>query len=264
MKLLTLTAKTRTVANHNSYADFAAHTNSTVDTNSHNTLLPPPAQGQLSPGLAHEIRNPLSNINLSVAMLESIIKNDDLKIYLDIIMRSSRRINDLITELLKHQQADEVLVEEHSFHQLLDDVLEIAGDRITLRNITVRKDYDTRDRKIGMNRLRMKIALTNIIINAIDAMTPEKGILKLVTKSFYGKYILQIKDNGCGISKGDLKHIFKPYFTNKQGGLGIGLSTAYEILQSDHVGVKVESEEGEGTCFTLSFDNLIRRPPLQL
>jgi signal transduction histidine kinase len=262
METFTPDTNTRTVANHDLYADFSAHINSTVDTNSHNSLLPPPARGQLTPGLAHEIRNPLTNINFSVGMLESLIKNDDLKIYLDIIMRSSRRINDLITELLKYQQADEAPVEEHSIHQLLDNVLEIAGDRIILRNITVRKDYDTQDCKIGMNRLRMKIALTNIIINAIDAMTPEKGILELVTKSIYGKYILQIKDNGCGISREDLKHIFRPYFSNKQGGLGLGLSTAYEILQSDHVGIKVESEEGEGTCFTLSFDNLIKHPSL--
>ena len=66
--------------------------------------------------------------------------------------------------------------------------------------------------------------------------------------------MIQIEDNGCGISKENLKYIFKPYFTNKPGGLGLGLATTYDILQSNHVGVNVESEEGKGTRFILSFE----------
>jgi signal transduction histidine kinase len=100
----------------------------------------------------------------------------------------------------------------------------------------------------------MQIALTNIIINAIDAMPSENGELKLTTKSIDGKYIIQVEDNGCGISKANLKHIFKPFFTKKPGGLGLGLATTYHILKSNHVGIDVESEEGKGTLFILSFD----------
>jgi signal transduction histidine kinase len=99
----------------------------------------------------------------------------------------------------------------------------------------------------------MKIALTNIIVNAIDAMS-QKGELKIITKSIERKYAIQIEDNGCGISREDLKNIFKPYFTNKPGGLGLGLAATCDILQSNHVGVFVESEEGKGTRFILLFD----------
>src|SRR6185503_12817275 len=77
--------------------------------------------------LVHEVRNPLTNINLAVEMLGSAIKDNQLKVYLDIITRSSIRINSLICDLLKHQQ-NEVQVEKHSMHQLLDEVLEMAGD----------------------------------------------------------------------------------------------------------------------------------------
>ena len=214
--------------------------------------------------LAHEVRNPLSNINLAVEMLKSIIRHDDQKIYLDIITRSSIRINDLIKELLKYQQADEVQAEKHSIHQLLDEILAMNEDRIMLKNITVRKDYTIQDCKIVLNRPKMKIALTNIIINAIDAMTSGKGELKLVTKSIDGKYVIQIEDNGCGISKGNLQYIFKPYFTNKPGGLGLGLATTYDILRSNHVGVNVESGEGEGTRFILLFKKSNAEAPLML
>lgn len=106
-----------------------------------------------------------------------------------------------------------------------------------------------------MNEVKMKIALTNIIINAIDAMTAGKGELRLVAKSTNGKYRIQIADNGCGISKVNLKHIFKAYFTNKPNGLGLGLTKTYEILRSNHVWANVESEEREGTCFTLLFED---------
>jgi len=208
---------------------------------------------EFATALIHEVRNPLTNINLAVEMLGSAIKDNQLKIYLDIITRSSIRINSLICDLLKHQE-NEVPVEKHSIHQLLDEVLEMAGDRMRLKKISVLKDYTSNDCKIELNRLEMLIGLTNIVVNAIDAMTPGKGELKLVTKSIDGMRVIQIEDNGCGISKENLKNIFKPYFTNKESGLGIGLATTYNILRSNNVGINVESEEGRGTRFILTFE----------
>jgi signal transduction histidine kinase len=210
-------------------------------------------QAQFAFALVHEVRNPLTNINLAIEMLGSAIQDNQLKIYLDIITRSSIRINSLICDLLKHQE-NEVQVEKHSIHQLLDEVLEMAGDRVRLKKIAVWKDYTSNDSKIELNRLEMLIGLTNIVVNAIDAMTPGKGELKLATKSINGRHVIQIEDNGCGISKENLKNIFKPHFTNKVGGLGIGLATTYNILRSNNVGVKIESEEGQGTRFILTFE----------
>ena len=146
--------------------------------------------------------------------------------------------------------------EKHSIHQLLDEVLAMTEDRIMLKNIRVRKDYTTLDCKIWVNKEKIKIALINIIINAIDAMPSKKGKLKLVTKSINGKCIIEIEDNGIGISKQNLKNIFKPYFTNKAGGLGLGLSTTLDILHSNHARVKVHSDEGIGTRFILSFEGI--------
>jgi signal transduction histidine kinase len=210
--------------------------------------------------LAHEIRNPLTNINLSVELIEAEVKNDDLKLYIDIIKRSSVRINGLINELLRYQQTDEVPADKHSTHQLLDEILETAKDRIALKNITVKKEYAVQECKIVLNRPKMKMALTNIIINAIEAMETDKGQLSLVTKSMGDKYIVEIKDNGCGISKDNLQYIYKPFFTNKPGGLGFGLAIAYDILRSDLVGVSVRSKKGEGTRFVLMFDKNIPTP----
>jgi len=202
--------------------------------------------------IAHELRNPLTNIQLSVKMIESVIEDDKLKIFLDIIMRSTTRINDLIVELLKYNQ-DEVQSEKCSVHQLLDEVLELVKDRLDLKNISVRKNYK-QDCKLILNRPEMKIALTNIIVNAIEAMTTGQGQLKLATRSVKNKYGVLIQDNGCGIGKEQLKKIFKPYFTTKPTGLGVGLAATYNIFRSNDVRVNVESKKGKGTRFTLLFD----------
>lgn len=239
--------------NFDSYLTPATYTNNHYKLPVTHEIAKDPS-AQFTSALAHEIRNPLANINLSVGILESSIQDTELKLYLDIIARSSNRINSLITDLLKYQQADENKPEKHSILPLLEEVLEMAWDRIRLKNISVRKDYAPHDCKILMNRPEMKIALTNIIINAIDAMNTEKRELRLVTKSVGSKFIMRVEDNGCGIKKKNLKNIFKPYFTTKPDGLGVGLGATYDILRSNNVGVNVESELGKGTCFILLFD----------
>ncbi|MEO5564637.1 MAG: ATP-binding protein [Chitinophagaceae bacterium] len=206
--------------------------------------------------LAHEVRNPLTNINLSLALIRAAKNDNDRKIYLDIIARSSERITNLVNELLTCQETTEVKIQvlEYSIPELLDEVLEMTKDRIALKNIKVAKEYAAQNCKTVLDRPKMKIALTNIVVNAIDAMASTKGKLTLGAKTIDGKYVVQIEDNGCGISQENLKHIFKPFFTNKPSGLGLGLSTTYDILWSNHVSVVVKSIEKKGTSFTLTFE----------
>jgi signal transduction histidine kinase len=207
--------------------------------------------------LAHEVRNPLTNINLSIDMLNSAITDVELKTYVDIITRSSKRINHLINALLLYQEAKEPETTKHSLHHLLDEALMLNADRIMLKKIGVRKEYGAGDGKICVDKAKIGIALTNIIINAVEAMSAQGGELTLVTRSIANKYVIEITDNGTGIKKEQLQDIFKPHFTNKPGGMGLGLSTTLEILKNNHVVIDVSSEEGRGTCFILFFDKVI-------
>ena len=211
----------------------------------------------LAMGLTHKVRNPLTNIILAVELLQHHVTSDLQRSYLDIITRASERINTLVTELTEAQQDQHTEEGLHSLHQLLDEVLMMTDDRIRLKNITVIKDYFKEDHSMIQKGVEMKIALTNIIINAIDAMKDQSGVLKLVTTAENGNYSLAIEDNGCGISADDLEHIFNPFFTRKTGGLGIGLATTCDILKANNVKIEVESEEGRGTKFILSFTNAI-------
>ena len=243
----TITLNFKRVRNHlsvNPFKFLIAHKNVQKD------------PGQLASALAHEVRNPLATINLAVHLLKAPTRVYDNNIYLAIITKASEQINDLINDLIKAWQPAEMQPGKYPVHELLDEALALTEDRILLKNITVRKDYSTLDCKILVNRQKIKIALTNIIINAIDAMSAEKGKLKLITRSMNGKCIIEIEDNGIGISKGNLKNIFTPFFTDKAGGMGLGLSTTMDILHSNHATAEVESEEGKGTRFILSFERI--------
>ena len=231
------------------------------------STLVPVKSTQQKPGpmasLAHEIRNPLSTINLSAEMLKSIVTTDEEKMFLEMIIRGSMRINAILTDLHTTFRADVVPPEKNSIHQLLDEVLAMAGDKIMLNHVRIRKLFAAKDSKMVMNRPQIKIALTNIIINAIDAMTEGKGELTLTTKSVDHGCVVQIEDNGCGISRENLKKIFKPYFTNKPDGLGIGLATTQSILRSNHIRLHVKSVEGKGTSFILMFQKTNQVKPSQ-
>lgn len=206
--------------------------------------------------LAHEIRNPLSNIGMAVDMLRSPSSPEDQQLYLDIIMRGSVRINDLVTGLLTATYVGDQRSERFPVDQLLDEALARTRDRLTMKNVLVTREYTAQGYKILANKERMKIALTNILINAIDAMPSADAKLTLVTRCVDGICSVEIRDNGMGIGKEDLEKIFTPYFTTKPNGLGLGLSTTLDILRSNKVKVIVESEKGLGTNFILSFDEV--------
>ncbi len=206
----------------------------------------------MSQALAHEIRNPLTNINLSIGLLEPLLPNENMQAYLDIIKRNSIRINALLNNFLNIQKTGSG-IETHSLSGLLDEALLILGDRIHLKNIRVHKYFSVPDIMVKVNGPEILLALTNIILNAVDAMRPNEGELTLFTRILEDEFSIQIEDNGCGMGTNELDKIFDTYYTTKTGGIGVGLSTTQNILYSNQVGIKVGSEIGKGTIFTLTF-----------
>lgn len=209
--------------------------------------------GRVVRTLAHEIRNPLTNVNLAVEQLESESEDEELKFYFDIIKRNSKRINDLITELLQSSKPADVKPTRKSMNAVLDATLLLAIDRIELKSIRVIKDYSKDICDVMVDESKIQIALLNIIINAVEAMPQQGGVLKLITKAVDGRCVVIIEDNGSGIAPENIGRLFEPYFTGKTSGVGLGLATTHNILQSHDATVEVESELNDGTRFTLSF-----------
>jgi len=210
------------------------------------------ATGRLVRTLAHEVRNPLSNIHMSLEQL-AYSANDEDKIYLNIIDRNGRRINDLITELLTSSRPSEVAFRRVSLQQIVESTISAAFDRITLKQIQVSVNAPEVPYIILADPDKLKIALLNIVINAVEAMENGKGSLQVQLNTSEEAYVLEITDNGCGIPSENLGRLFEPYFTSKRNGIGLGLASALNILQAHQATVEVKSRLGEGTTFAVAF-----------
>lgn len=200
--------------------------------------------------LAHEVRNPLNNINLSLEQLSIEMKSEDAQMYLEIITRNSKRIEMLIKQLLGASRP-EIVMQQTDLKTVLDESIAAANDRILLRHITLTKKYPDTAAPITADNEKLKIAFLNIIINAVEAME-DHGLLVISLSDEGQNYKLLISDTGCGISEENLSRLFEPYFTAKKNGLGLGLAATMTILESHKATVEVKSEMGTGTTFIIT------------
>ncbi|QRR03711.1 hybrid sensor histidine kinase/response regulator [Dyadobacter sandarakinus] len=203
--------------------------------------------------LAHEVRNPLTNVNLSAEQLEMELVDDDQKFYTQIIKRNCNRINDLITQLLQPSNTLDVNLVESPIHAVLVDAIGAALDRVQLKRIQIVNEFADDDLIIPLDPVSLQMAFLNLITNAIEAMEEDRGILRISTR-FLGDGIQVIfEDNGSGIAEEHIERIFEPYFTGKDNGMGIGLSTTMSIIHAHHGKIDVQSSLGTGTTFTIHF-----------
>jgi len=204
---------------------------------------------RISRTLAHEIRNPLNNIDLAAEQIGLGMPN--INTFTEIIRRNSKRIGALITELL-HGTPNIVLTENSlSLQQIVEESLSLAQDRMMLKKIKLDTNYANEVITIKADSNKLKIAFLNIIINAIEAMQPDKGELTVVLKKENSKAIVSIKDNGCGIAEENIPLLFEAYFTDKKNGLGLGLSTTNNIIKLHNGELNVFSKLNEGTNFVI-------------
>jgi signal transduction histidine kinase len=211
--------------------------------------------GRLARVIAHEIRNPLTNIGLAADQLKSELpENEDAAMLLEMINRNGTRINQLITDLLSSTKFSELNYDKTSINELLDEALELASDRVQLKKITVQKNYSKDICDIKADKEKIKIAFLNIIVNAVEAMPPERGLLRLKTQGKENKCIITITDNGTGMDKETVSKLFEPYFTNKAKGNGLGLTNTQNIILNHKGTIEVESELGKGTSFIITLN----------
>jgi PAS domain S-box-containing protein len=205
--------------------------------------------------LAHEVRNPLTNINLSVEQLKPEINTEDANIYLDIIARNCGRIDGLISELLDLSRPAEISLQKTGLREIVESTLAAASDRIALKSIRVELVFPERPAFVMADKEKLKIAFLNILINAVEAVASQSGVITIAIREEGPQhYKVLINDNGGGIPEENISRIFEPYFTSKTNGFGLGLAATWNILQSHRAGVDVMSQLGEGTSFMLTFD----------
>ncbi|MFY0253241.1 ATP-binding protein [Chitinophaga sp. 30R24] len=211
--------------------------------------------GRIARVIAHEVRNPLTNILLAVSQFkeeEIVSTSEDTLLFTDIIERNCTRINQLITELLHSTRMIELHMAPHGINELIEKALLLSQDRLQLNGITLKKNLVSPDIMVNTDEEKVVIAFLNIIINAIEAMTPGKGILTITTTKSQDKAKLLISDNGVGIAEDKLARLFDPFYTNKAKGTGLGLTSTQNILLNHKGTIHIDSETGKGTVFTIA------------
>ena len=209
------------------------------------------ALGQLSAGLAHEIRNPLASIAGAVGILQRSSQAGQKQTEcLEIISREGQRLNQLLTNFLdfarprppKYQPADPV--------KLLDSVVDLASHAIGKKPIRLRNDSRSRLAPLECDPELLKQVLLNLVINAFQAM-PEGGDVALSAHPAGEKLLIQVKDQGGGVREEHRDKIFDPFFTTKENGTGLGLAVAHQIVEQHGGILTAEANPDRGMTFSV-------------
>jgi len=215
------------------------------------------AVGTLTAGVAHELNNPINNITLTAEMLkedyEQLSNEQRLEMIQDLIDQAERS-QKIVRNLLDFARETEIRAEHLNVKELLDDTLKLATNQIKLAKVKVRVDAPSALPPIYGDRQQLRQVILNLVLNAIDAM-PKGGALLLSAANSSERDHLEIKveDTGTGIPAHVLPKIFDPFFTTKSGtaGNGLGLSVSLGIIRSHGGDIRVNTDAGKGTCFTL-------------
>jgi PAS domain S-box-containing protein len=203
--------------------------------------------------LAHEVRNPLTNINLAAESLEAEAEDDSLDFYIDIIKRNATRIDTLITEVLNSAKQKEVQTILQPIEPIVEKAISNVKDRADFQGITISQQLDTDNILIPLSASQFEIVLNNLLINAIEALeNTEDAKVTISGKVEEDKFVLKVQDNGSGIEEEKIEQLFEPYFTSKNNGMGLGLSATLSIIHAHKAFIDVKSELGVGTTFEIS------------
>jgi two-component system sensor histidine kinase HydH len=207
------------------------------------------AIGQLSAGLAHEIRNPLGSIEGAANILDQPETSGDLRHeFLGIIKKECRRLNRLLTNLLDFARPRPPAFHVADLGTLVDSVIALLSHTAEQSNITIRKAVSASLPAVEIDAEQIKQVVLNLGINAIQAM-PDGGALEFTLTRDDAAVVLSVKDEGEGIPLEDLDKIFDPFFTTKDSGTGLGLSVAYQIVSQHGGALEAQRNPLKGMTF---------------
>lgn len=210
--------------------------------------------GRLAGGLAHEIKNPLSTLNINLQLMDEDwgdLQNSQgrqLKSKIDLLRNEVRRLEEILSDFLRFARDTETNPVECDVNGLMDEVVDFISPEAQALNIQVRKGFAADLPRCKADVDLLKQAMLNIIINAEQAM-PDGGELMVRTGRAGRHVTIDITDTGVGIPKDRLEDVFQVYFSTKKGGTGLGLPTARRIIEGHNGQVVVQSEVGKGTNF---------------
>ena len=214
-------------------------------------------------GFAHEIRNPLTSIRTFIELAP--IRRDDayfMDEFSSVVKDDVSRIERLIHEILGYARYMEPKLAEENINDIIMSCILFVQVKAEQVGITIAHELADHLPRMLLDRQQIKQVVLNLLINAMDAITSGQGRITIrthvLTKPEGGVWVqIKIADTGCGISEGDLEHIFDPFYTTKHKsdeheGTGLGLVIVHQIIQQHSGQIEVESQVGQGTTFIIS------------
>jgi len=213
------------------------------------------ALGELTTSISHELSNLLEDIDKTTKIaIEKNEKNESITNELDNIKKSSDLSKNVFKELFEFSKASGHIQEKKpvNINNIIEEVLLILKVN---KNITFKIDFDNSITPLNLIRQKIKQVVINIIMNGIDACQDNKPVISITTGKlqFYFGFFIKITDNGKGIPENVKKQLFKPFFTTKKTGTGLGLSVCNDIIKEHNGSIKVFSEPGKGSTFIINF-----------
>jgi signal transduction histidine kinase len=217
--------------------------------------------GKLAMGLAHEIKNPLTGIKTFTEFLAERYDNPKFREeFLRVVPAEVARINRIVTSLSDFAKPPLLKLQPVDVQQILADTVTLLSNDCLKRNVQVTKQFDAEAIYLTADPAALKQAVLNLCLNALDAM-PKGGTLSVSAQLEETQAILRISDTGTGIAPEHLPTLFNPFFTTKEGGMGLGLAVVKQII-TQHLGtIRVESNVGYGTTFEIRLPHAVRLKP---
>jgi two-component system sensor histidine kinase HydH len=208
------------------------------------------ALGELSAGLAHEIRNPLGALEGAVQILQRPeLPTDTRHEFVEMAGKEVGRLKALLTSFLdfaRPQPPEKTLIEPVL---LLESVVRLAAETAKMAKVQILVEAQEAA-PIAVDAEQIKQVLLNLVLNAVQAM-PEGGQVVLRARQEDGSVLLEIADQGSGIAPENLERIFDPFFTTRASGTGLGLSIAHQIVHGHGGQISVHNNQGRGATFTV-------------
>ncbi len=208
--------------------------------------------GEMSARLAHEIRNPVMGIANAIEIIVDDTKNEQNKQILQEIKRQANRVNEAVSKLLRYSRSKKLNLETQNINQLVKSVVFFLRNQSGTDKVTFVLELQSEIPDFKFDAEKIETALINLSLNAIQA-TGDKG--NIVYRTVFNKenhtVEISVEDNGIGIPEDKINEIFKPFYTTKTEGTGLGMSIIKETVENHNGTVKVKSELGKGTIFTI-------------
>ncbi|MBE2904846.1 ATP-binding protein [Anoxybacillus flavithermus] len=199
--------------------------------------------GELAAGIAHEIRNPLTSIKGFLQMMKETKQVDER--FVQIMLDEIERVNQIVTQLLVLAKPQMKAYKPLHLNDVIDYVIELFTYEAILQNVQIKYEPRTTAIVYGDKNELIQVVV-NVVKNALEAM-PKGGVLTITTEDEDDRVHLVIEDTGKGIEQERLKHIGEPFYTLKEKGMGLGLTTSMKIVHEHKGTMHIESKVGEGT-----------------